>query len=59
MRSAPVIAFSPIGGRPADFVTGSFVTSSSWLAQRDATNQDQPRAGSIFSPFDQFFAGWE
>src|SRR6516225_679458 len=27
MRSAPVIAFSPIGGRPPDFVTGSFVTA--------------------------------
>ena len=27
MRSAPVIAFSPIGGRPPDFVTGSFVTT--------------------------------
>ena len=26
MRSAPVIAFSPIGGRPPDFVTGGFVT---------------------------------
>jgi hypothetical protein len=27
MRSMPVIAFSPIGGRPPDFVTGSFVTA--------------------------------
>jgi hypothetical protein len=27
MRSAPVIAFSPIGGRPPDFITGSFVTA--------------------------------
>ena len=27
MRSTPVIAFSPIGGRPPDFVTGSFVTA--------------------------------
>jgi hypothetical protein len=26
MRSAPVIAFSPIGGRPRDFVTEDFVT---------------------------------
>ena len=27
MRSAPVVAFSPIGGRPPDFVTGSFATA--------------------------------
>jgi hypothetical protein len=44
MRSAPVIAFSPIGGRPADFVTGAFLSQLLVVAQMDATNQDQQRA---------------
>src|SRR6516164_2496420 len=59
MRSAPVIALSPIGGRPAWFRHREFCHSSSWLAQMGAANQDQQRAAvrtalifvQVLSPF--------